>query len=161
MNPVLKRQIILQIFSRFGVFDRSYSKDTLLSDRYLANTKLVFEVDNKKYENSVWAGQSETHGSIIQFMIGDLTDDQIEFCLLIQLDNLPPYLIRQSTDKEDEGSFFFKVEEHWIEANTETQSRVLTAVEALFSAGTNWQPSKNVENLNKTLKEFLKFEATS
>lgn len=157
MSIQLKKQLILHILNKFGVFISA--RDSLLSDTYLLDKKLTFDTEDKTYSNNLWSGETEIEGSKVQFMIADLTEDLPEFAVILQLDTSTPYIMRISTDDEDSGSIYFRAEEHWIPASTIFQAKVLVAIESLFEASVIWVPNKNYESIHKTLISFLKFES--
>lgn len=164
MNETLKKEIINHIFNKFGLLTREEvtslrKKEGPLSNKFLSDQKISFEVEGKEYSNNVWSGEADIDGSRVQFIIGDLTEEVPEYSLLLQLDTFPPYAARISLDPEDSGSLFFKIEERWIEASTLFQAKILVAVESLMDIYVTWDKNSNIENIHKDLIDFLKSES--
>ncbi len=164
MNESLKREIISHVFNKFGLLTREEvtslrSKDGPLSNKFLSDQKITFEVEEKKYSNNIWSGESDIDEARVQFIIADLTEEVPEYSLLLQLDNFPPYAARISLDPDDAGSLFFKIEERWIEASTLFQAKILVAVESLMDLCITWEKNSDIESIHKDLIDFLKFES--
>lgn len=166
MNEALKKEIINHIFNKFGLLGREEgaslkAKDGPLSNKFLSEHKISFEVEGKEYSNNVWSGEADIDGSRVQFIVGDLTEEVPEYSLLLQLDTFPPYAARISLDPEDSGSLFFKIDERWIEASTLFQAKILVAVESLMDLYVTWDKNSNIESIHKDLIAFLKSESDS
>lgn len=156
MNLILQKEIILQLFNRFGTFDKNNSK--FICEKYLLDNKLSFEIENNNYSNNIWAFTSEIDGSRIQIIIGDLSEKIPEYCMIIKMADYPPYGLRISSDNEDYGSVHFKVEQYWVGANILFQSRLLVAIETLFDMFLTWDKNNNYKDIYGVLMEYIKFE---
>lgn len=174
INHLLKKQIILHILNRFGIFTTNkYS--SLNIDNFILSEKLKLNTENGVIENKLWAGETNVDSSKIQFIIADISNDIIEFLLIIQLDLFPPYIIRMSVDDDDAGSMYIKVkssnndqdllmtenQDRWIEASTIIQSRALSAIEDMFELPVVWKTSKNIAYMYNLVLDYLKFEEES
>jgi hypothetical protein len=160
-NAILKREIILQIFYTFGLY---LTKPTLPSPfehlrsaQYLLDKKLIFNTDKGKYSNNLWSASTKIENSLVKILIAELSEDQIEYALLIQLDALPPYILRLSTNQDDSGDLFFRFEDKWINAHTLFQAKLLVAVESLNEVLVVWDKLKDPSLLHQILIEYLKF----
>lgn len=164
MNETLKKEIINHIFNKFGLLNREESnilkfREGPLSKKFLLDQKLTFEIENNKYSNSIWSGETDVEGARVQFIIGDLTEEVPEYSLLLQLDSFPPYAARISLDPEDAGSLFFRAEGQWVEASTLFQAKILVAVESLMELFVTWKKNEDIAGIHANLIDFLKFES--
>src|ERR1700722_11124781 len=111
MNIKLRKEIIRQIFDRFGVMperDAGYTIGALCNlthNEYLLDKKIRFiGEENKEYQNKCWAASCEIGKFRFITLIADTSDDIQEFSILIQMDTMMTYALKLSADPEDIGS---------------------------------------------------------
>lgn len=161
INLPLKKEILIQIYKGLGLFSSTGSfSEGITNDKFIIDKTIKFESDEgQEYQNKVWGAIIKLEdNSILKIIIGDLTETNKEYAILIQLDDFPPYATRMSNDPEDYGSCYFRVEDKWINASTLFQAKLLIAIESLSELFPTWEPIKDYNNLYTLLVGFLKFD---
>ena len=91
-------------------------------------------------------------------MLANITDDCEEYALILQMDSLPPYVLRVSDDHHDFASFVVLVDGKWISAPMLVQAKVLTAAETIFQSVIAWSRASETDSLYRILLSFLEWE---
>lgn len=163
MNNILKKEIITHIFKALGAYKQIPPVahgmfEDFVDTQFLIEKKVAFEVDNKKYQNNVWATKAQIENSSMKIMIADTHEDIPEYTVIVQMDTFPPCAIRLSEDKDDYGSVFFNVEDNkWIAASTLLQAKILVGIEELSEMLLKWENLEQYGDMYKVLIGFLNF----
>jgi hypothetical protein len=166
MNLTLQREIVLHTFRLFGIFldqssvGRVRPISNLLSDQFLLPKKIAFEVDDKtKYRNNIWSAVTAIENFTIKIMVADITEEDIaEYAVIIQMNDLSPYGLRLSEDKEDSGTLRVSMKDHWVDGGVLIQAKFLVGVESLTEILTEWKKIDDYKELYTKLIMFLNSE---
>lgn len=159
MNDDLKNQIIKHIFANFGVIESKYidlqNSKSLLDNDFLLKEKIKFEIS----ENKIWGCQFSITPQSIKVLLGDcsLSDEQKEYCLIIQLEGAPIYGLYLSIYNESLFACSLKDSNEWMICNTYLQATFLAGMEQVKDAGLSLNKCENYQDLYKSLLSFIKF----
>lgn len=163
MNNILKKHIINHIFEIMGLLKNGKNikyLDNLLSDKFLINKKISFQLDDENTLNcNIWAAQATVEQSAIKVLITNISDDNEEYVLFIQMDTFPPFCLQVSQDIEDNGSFMFCLDkDNWLDTSTLMQANVLAGIESVSELLPQWNAIKDYEIEYQFLLSFLNFK---
>ena len=163
MNKNLKKEIINNIFKTFGMFRKPNDNintffNSIISDEFVVNKKLVIETDDgKNFESKIYTAFTKVQNLTLNIIVADISNEFKEFALIIQMDNNDPCALRLSDASDDFGSMYFNLENHWIEASTLAQAKILVGIESLTEILAQWEKLDKYENIYKKLIDFLNF----
>ena len=134
--------------------------ESLVQDKFLLAKKLAFETDdNTKHQNSMWSSSAKVGNSVIKVLIADISDDNKEFAVLIQMDNFAPHALKISDDEGDFGMISINIgEDQWVDAGTIVQAKLLSGIESLAEIVVEWKRNDEYSNLYKKMVMFLNFQ---
>lgn len=163
MNIALQKEIVKHIFNQLGVLEQEHRAsliESLVENKFLLDKKMVFDAEDKKYQNNIWGGQAKIGDHTVKILIADIKEDIDEFAIMFQMDMLPIYALRLSADTEDTGSIYFINDARWIAADIALQSKFLYGVESLASTLLDWKKLEVYMDLYKCTISFLNYYAS-
>lgn len=162
MNQILLKEIIKHVFANLGIIPCSFiDPKSLISEEYLLSEKIKFETnDGNLLNNNIWGCQVSAGSQEIKILLGDCSQSEKEYCLLIQLTDSPAYGLYLTSDEIDEFMLAcnFK-EENWMQCGTYLQATFLAGMEQMKDIGLSWSKCQNYQSQFKLMLSFIKFHS--
>lgn len=161
INKELTNQIILHIDKLFGinaVVDTNIL-EPLTSRRFLLSKQLRIELDDgSSVTKNLWAAMGQVSNSTLKTLIADITidNDQREYLLLFQLDDLSIYVVKMS-DSEHSCLKVFS-QNIWVDLSMLLQAKFLMGMEFISENLVTWNTLKDYDVLYKHMISFLKLD---
>lgn len=160
---MLSNVIVKHIFKYFGI-GNPVSIFSIQTDKFLINKEFSIELeDGEVLQKNIWGLTGKIGTSVIQAILADITvdQDQKEYVLIFQLDNLSVYALKLY-DFEDKPNtaYFSHNEATWVELSTLLLAKLLVGIEQLNELFIDYQPIANYQELYQHLISFMNYEET-
>lgn len=158
----MNNTIIEHIFQYFGIGETNNQfLFTILDNKYLIDKKLSIELeDNKCLQQNVWALTGKINTSTIKVLAADISvdEEQIEYVLLLQLDELSIYALKLQKSPNISGTAYVNSNKHWAELTNLLLAKLLVGIEQLNELFIDYKSMTNYQELYQYLIDYLQYD---
>lgn len=166
MDLVLMEHIVRHIYEGLGLLPAVYldpfrTQSLATKDFKLHDKKLVFQDGDRVLHRPIYACQISLGGKDFKIMAGDCSQGDVpEFCVVIQLTDMPAYGMYLICDPTLDREALIAVSldnQHWMPCSTFLQATLLAAMEQLKDVAIGWIKCTKYQNQYEQLLSMINF----
>lgn len=153
----LTRQIILYIFSAFGISNTMEFKGlSLIDKRFRLAKKLNFTNEDKEFSKPIYGCSSKIDLKSLNVLYSNISAEGDEHIMYISLEDSGKYMLYLNTS--DENSMILSlINDTWQNCDLQTKALFLASMEYIRNFVPVWTICENYENDYKNLSKFIKY----
>jgi hypothetical protein len=160
MTQKLTEEIVYYIFSNLGLYN---NHNSIINNNFLLSEQIIINQEAK----NIYGCQFTTLGvKGIKLLIADLSDDNQEYCLIVQSTGAPTYGVYLIFDSKEtlvseienkEALIGVNTDKFWMPCTVYLQATFLAGMEQLKDLGTGWNKATDYQELYQKMVSFITF----
>ena len=159
----VKEQILYYVFNQTGALNSPVVK-SLKSKDFLLSDNIIFDTDDSIVKNAMWGACIKINAEVINLLLINCSvdADELEYTLLVQLSNSPPYCCSIGVSNLDLStvtyynlSYYYN--DNWNDCDMYMYGMFLAGMEKLKDITLSWTKIENIDMLKKMAISYIEY----